>query len=116
MARVAYGAKGKISAAIQSGVIPPDTIIITDDAVETELLFYDIDGNLKSVAERSRFNALSEAEAWAKTYDCRGQIFSVHNGADWAMYQVQDDGTLSPVTGGAPQRIDRIDGGNAAGV
>ena len=115
--RVAYGKRDRISAAIAEGVIPKDTIIITDDSVESELLFYNHEGELNNVAERTKFHSLSEATEWVKKYDCRGLVFSIHNGADWSMYQVQDDGSLSPVIGdGTLPPITSIDGGNSSGV
>ena len=42
--RVAYGKKGRISAAIASGTIPRDSLIITSDSKESELYFYDANG------------------------------------------------------------------------
>lgn len=42
--RVAYGKKSKITSAIASGVIPKDSLIITSDAEESELFFYDAAG------------------------------------------------------------------------
>ena len=37
--RVAYGKKGRISAAIASGTIPKDSLIITSDSKESDILF-----------------------------------------------------------------------------
>ena len=39
--RVAYGKRSKITDAIAAGVIPKDSLIITNDAEESELYFYD---------------------------------------------------------------------------
>ena len=117
--RVAYGKRDDIPSAISSGVIPKETIIITNDQTEPELLFYDMDGRLRNIAERTRFESLMEAEVWAKKYDCTGLVFSVHNGADWALFVVGDGGTLSPVhTGGTSGTINitRIDGGTSFGL
>lgn len=50
--RVAYGKKSKITSAIASGVIPKDSLIITSDAEESELFFYDAAGNMKRISER----------------------------------------------------------------
>lgn len=116
--RVAYGPKENIDVAIQSGVIPTDSIIITNDESDSELLFYDINGNLKTVAERTRFESLAEATQWAKQYPCKGYIFTIHNGAEWQPYIVQDNNTLAPFRGEVTEvtNIKRIDGGNAAGI
>lgn len=99
--RVAYGKKGKISAAIASGVIPKDSLIITSDSNESELYFYDVNGKLKNISERRQFGTLAEAQAWVNTYDCAGHIISVHNGSDWAPYIVTSDGVLSPLNSGS---------------
>lgn len=120
--RVAYGDRDNISSAIASGVIPSDSLIFTKEQDDiSELFFYDIDGNLKPVAERNRFLSVSEAAAWARKYDCKGHIYSVQNGAEWVLYVVQDDYKLSPVKAGDGGTLDvddvaRIDGGNAFGL
>ena len=98
--RVAYGKKGRISAAIASGTIPKDSLIITSDNKESELYFYDTNGEMKNISERKQFETLTEAQAWVKTYDCAGHIISVHNGSDWVPYIVSADGKLSPVNTG----------------
>lgn len=116
--RVAYGKKGKINSAIASGVIPKDSLIITSDSEESELYFYDVDGNMKSISERKKFETITEARAWVKTYDCAGHIISVHNGSDWVPYIVESDGTLSPVNSGdiSLEDVKVIDGGAAYGI
>ena len=53
--RVAYGKKGRISAAIASGTIPKDSLIITSDSKESELYFYDANGEMKNISERKQF-------------------------------------------------------------
>ena len=116
--RVAYGNRDAITPAIQNGVIPSESIIVTKehDGV-SELFFYDIDGNLKAVSERTRFLSLTEAKLWAKKYDCRGHIYSVQNGSEWLLYLVQDDYSLTPVVGSSVdlEDVEYIDGGNASG-
>lgn len=116
--RVAYGKKDKISAAITSGVIPKDSLIITSDSKESELYFYDADGEMKSISERKQFETMTEAQAWVKTYGCAGHIISVHNGSDWVPYIVSADNKLSPVNTGevAVGDIKVIDGGDADGI
>ncbi len=118
MARVAYGKKTNVQAAIDNGTIPLDTLIITKGDMDSEMLFYDADGNLMPIAERTRFETFTEAEAWAKKYPCKGFIFSIHNGSEWIPYIVQDDSSLKPFKGevGNITDIKRIDGGTSAGV
>lgn len=83
--RVAYGKKSKITSAIASGVIPKDSLIITSDAEESELFFYDAAGNMKRISERKQFATISEAQAWVDAYGCDGNIISVHNGSERTM-------------------------------
>ena len=64
--RVAYGKKGRISAAIASGTIPRDSLIITSDSKESELYFYDANGEMKNISERKQFETLTEAQAWSR--------------------------------------------------
>lgn len=118
MARVAYGKKTGVQSAIDGGVIPRDTLIITKGDMDSEMLFYDADGNLFPLAERTRFETLTEAEQWAKNYPCVGFIFTVQNGSEWLPYIVQSDNTLKPFKSevGDITDVKRIDGGTSAGV
>lgn len=120
MARIAYGEKVGVQTAIESGFIPRDTVVITKGDIDSELLFYDVDGNLITVAERTRFETLTEAEQWAKTYPCAGFIFTVQNGQDWLPYIVQSDNSLKPFKGEGSSMditdVKRIDGGTSKGV
>lgn len=113
--RVAYGAKDKISSAISSGVIPADSLIITSDAEEAELYFYDANGLVKAISERQRFETMSAARSWVQTYDCVGRILSVHNGSEWTPYMVLGDNTLSPIHGESSivTDVSVLDGGSA---
>ena len=95
--RVAYGQRKNINSAIEKGTIPKGSIIITKDEADSEMLFYDPTGNLKTVAERTRFESLKEAERWVKDYPCEGFILVIHNGAEWLPYIVNDDNSLSPL-------------------
>lgn len=116
--RVAYGKRSKIQSAITAGVIPEDSLIITNDAEEAELFFYDVNGDMKRISERTQFETLTEAKAWVQQYDCSGRILSIHNGEDWAPYIVCADNSLSPIAGGDGTISDvrNIDGGTAEGI
>lgn len=118
MARVAYGKKANVQSAIENGTIPLDTLIITKGDMDSEMLFYDADGKLLPLAERTRFETLTEAEQWAKNYPCAGFIFSVQNGSEWMPYIVQSDNTLKPFKSevGDITDVKRIDGGTSVGV
>ena len=117
---VAYGKRKNMDAAIESGNIPKGSMIITRDGSEEEFFFYDTEGNMKHIAERNRFETMTEAKQWVQKYPCAGHIISVHNGLDWMLYIVQDDNSLSPITGEIGDiditDITRIDGGNSEGL
>ncbi len=115
--RVAYGRRDKIPAAIESGAIPEDSIIITKDD-ESELLFYDASGKLVDIHNRTRFETTTDALAWVKKYGNAGTIITIHNGTDWVPFVVLDDLTLSPLRNQPGEIVDikRIDGGKPGGL
>lgn len=115
--RVAYGRREKIPAAIESGVVPKDSLIITKDD-EAELLFYDALGNLVNIHERTRFETTTEALTWIKKNGRVGNIITIHNGTDWEPFVVQDGYTLSPLKSkpGEISDVKRIDGGRPGGL
>lgn len=118
MARIAHGQRENVGAAIESGAIPLDSLIVTKDKFDSEILFYNRDGELLSVTERTRFETLTEAEQWAKKYPSVGLIFTIQNGSEWLPYIVQSDNTLTPFKGeiGEITDIKRIDGGTSVGI
>lgn len=115
--RVAYGRREKIPAAIESGAVPKDSIIITKDD-EAELLFYDASGKLVNIHDRTRFETTTEALAWIKKHGSVGSIITIHNGTDWIPFIVQDGFTLSPLQSepGEIADVKRIDGGRPGGL
>ena len=116
--RVAYGERKRINSAISQGVIPKGSIIITKDKDDAEMLFYDTDGVLKTVSERTRFKTMEEAQHWASTYPCVGFIFAIQDGTEWVPYIVNSDNSLSPIKGENVDvtNIKIIDGGTAEGL
>lgn len=117
--RVAHGPRDNILPAIENGIIPKGTIIITEDEIDSELLFYDTDGTLSTITEKTRFASLTEAKNWVKTHNSIGLVFTIHNGRDWLPYIVQDDNNLSPLTDAVNvdiTNVKRIDGGDSGGA
>lgn len=112
--RVAYGKKKSINSAIANGTIPKDSIIITKDEVESELLFYDAEGNLKNIAERTRFTSIQEAEEWIREYPCNGLVFTIYNGTAWKPYIVNGN-SLSEINDTVINitKVKYIDGGTS---
>lgn len=117
--RVAYGSRDKVKVAIEQNIIPKDSIIITDNP-EAEMFFYDVDGNMRIISERNRFESLTEAKIWALKYPCAGHIFAIQNGSEWLPYIVSSEGELKPIISGGGSvddlEINRIDGGSAKKV
>jgi len=116
--RVAYGKKHNVASAINDGVIPKESIILTSDEDASEILFYDKNGELKTYVERTRFETITEAELWVNKYPCTGCIFTIQNGAEWLPYIVQNDNSLTPFKGNVTDvtNVKRIDGGSAVGM
>lgn len=117
--RLAYGNKDNIATAIESGTIPTESLIATkENSAVSELYLYDSDGVLKAISQRTKFETLTEAKEWAEKYLNAGQVISVHNGTDWILYVVGDDGSLSLAASATitSDDITCIDGGNSFDV
>lgn len=113
--RVAYGKRENILPAIESGTIPKDCLIITKNTKESEMFFYDRNGQLSVIAERTRFDNLDEAKEWVQKYLCKGYVIVVKGDTGWYPYIVQEDGSLSLV-GSDGETVTRIDGGSSADI
>lgn len=100
--RVSYGAKASVAAAIQSGIIPKDSIIITklDDSGSSELMFYDKDAVLAHIVSKTKFGSVTEAVAYAKANSQVGGIVTILEGGKYTAYVVQPDFTLVPFGAG----------------
>lgn len=99
--RAAYGAKANIKSAINSGIIPPDSIIITSDYQDSaELMFYDTATNLKHIVAKTKFPSADEALAYAVENECAGAVITVLNGTAYEAFIIQPDKTLSPLSSG----------------
>lgn len=90
MAKIAYGKREYVLSAIESGVIPENTIIITSDE-ESELLFYDNLKNLKVIKEKTHFSDILRAEEWIEQYNNEGSVVGIFNSGQWQPYIVQKD-------------------------
>ena len=95
MAKIAYGKREDIQQAIDNGVIPENTTIITNET-EPELLFYDKNKKLKTIDEKSRFYSLIEVSQWLEKYDCGGLFFSVYDKGKWTPYVINHENEMIP--------------------
>lgn len=95
--KVAYGKKENMNLAIELGIIPPGCIILTEDS--NEIFFYDLSNNLKTYEEKNTFDGYEEAEEWVESYDCKGQIISIHDGDVCTPYVVGYDNSLNKISG-----------------
>lgn len=100
--RVSYGAKDSVAAAIQSGIIPKDSIIITrpDNSGSSELMFYDKDSALTRIVTKSEFASTDEAVEYAKANSRVGGVITVLQGGRYVAYTVQADFSLLPMGAG----------------
>ena len=100
MFNVAYADKNKIQNGIAQGVIPNESLIITNnDANAAELSYYDEKGNLKSIVRKTQFESENEALLWINKYDYAGiniSIFDVKNNR-WNSYIVGTDNKMNKI-------------------
>ena len=100
--RVAYGPRANIQTAIKNGVIPIDSIIITEDDSNTaELMFYDSETNLKHIVAKTKFDSTNEAMEYAIANSCEGNIITVLDRSQYKAYIVQSGGILEPLNSGS---------------
>lgn len=97
MAKIAYGNKENIQDAIDGNVIPYDALVLTSDGNDAEMFFYDKDGNLKNIVNKTKFTSLDEAQEWILKYPCVGQNFTIYNGTGWGSYIVTSENILNPI-------------------
>lgn len=98
--RLAYGKKANIEKSIDSGEIPPGTIILTEDT--SELYFYNLDGVLGTYVEKYKFSSKEDAEEWIQRYNCRGEIISVRENNECNVYIVDYNNELQKFERSAP--------------
>ena len=100
MFKVAFANKDKIQNSITQGVIPAESLIVTNnDNKEAELSYYDENGNLKSIVKKTAFASKNEALLWIAKYDYSGTNISVFDATsgDWDTYIVGSDGNLNKI-------------------
>ena len=100
MFNVTYADKNKIQNGIAQGVIPNESLIITNnDANAAELSYYDEKGNLKSIVRKTQFESENEALLWINKYDYAGiniSIFDAKNNR-WNSYIVGTDNRMNKI-------------------
>ena len=100
MFNIAYADKNKIQNGIAQGVIPNESLIITNnDANAAELSYYDEKGNLKSIVRKTQFESEIEALLWINKYDYAGiniSIFDAKNNR-WNSYIVGTDNKINKI-------------------
>ena len=127
MFKIAYANKDKIQNSITQGVIPSESLIVTNnDNKEAELSYYDENGNLKSIVKKTAFASKNEALLWIAKYDYSGVNISIFDAgtSDWNSYIVGGDGSLNKiakadeVAGDVMETLENvwIDGGSAPEV
>lgn len=97
---VAYSDKDKIKNSIAQGVIPEESLIITNnEAKEAEAYYYDEKGNLKQLVKRTKFENETEARTWIAKYgNYEGETISVKNAnGNWISYNIGANGEMNQV-------------------
>ena len=80
MFKVAYANKDKIQNSITQGVIPAESLIVTNnDNKEAELSYYDENGNLNSIVKKTVFETEDEMRFWVAKYDYSGELITYKN-------------------------------------
>lgn len=100
MFNVAYADKNKIQNGIAQGVIPNESLIITNnDANAAELSYYDEKGNLKSIVRKIQFESENEALLWTNKYNYAGVNISVFDAKNnrWNSYIVGTDNKMNKI-------------------
>ena len=100
MFNVAYADKNKIQNGIAQGVIPNESLIITNnDANAAELSYYDEKGNLKSIVRKTQFENENEALLWINKYNYAGINISVFDAKNnrWNSYIVGTDNRMNKI-------------------
>ena len=100
MFNVAYADKNKIQNGIAQGVIPNESLIITNnDANAAELSYYDEKGNLKSIVRKTQFESENEALLWINNYNYAGVNVSVFDAKNnrWNGYIIGTDNKMNKI-------------------
>ena len=92
--KLAYGTRDDIQSAINTGKIPPGSLVYTKNG---EIFFYDLDGNLSTYKEKNKFTCKEAAEEYVHKYHCHGEILSVLEDDKCCIYVVGYDDKLEPV-------------------
>lgn len=108
---VVYSDKDRIQGAIESGVIPRESLVLTsDDAKRSEMYYYDDNGQLKTITKKTQFNSMPEARYWVARYDYRGILISVFQNNKWTPYIIGPQQSFIPVIS-EKVSYDEINGG-----
>ena len=85
---VVYADKDKIKSSIEQGIIPTESLILTNGNNQSEAFYYDDNGKLKQVTKKSSFNSMTEALSWINKNDYSGEIISIFENGKWNSYIV----------------------------
>lgn len=100
MFKIAYVDKNKIQNSIATGVIPEESIIVTNsEDKDAELSYLDEKGNLKTIVKKTSFESEAEANLWIAKYDYSGANINIYNPTtkSWNGYIVNADKSLSKI-------------------
>lgn len=93
---VVYADKDKIESSIAQGVIPKESLILSDGEGQSEASYYDDQGNLKYITKKNSFSSMVEANLWVSKYDYKGQLIAVKMSDGWTPCIVDENNKISP--------------------
>ena len=85
---VVYADKDKIQSSIEQGIIPKESLILTNGTEQSEAYYYDDNGKLKYITKKTSFNSMTEALNWINKNDYSGEIVSILEKEKWNSYMV----------------------------
>lgn len=108
---VVYADKDKIESSIAQGVIPKESLILSRGKGQSEISYYDDQGNLNYITKKNSFNSMTEAVTWINKYDYKGEIISVCENNKWNPFIIDNDNYFIPIQ--EDQTYEIINGGTA---
>ena len=104
---VVYADKDKIESSIAQGVIPKESLILSQGEGQSEASYYDDQGKLRYITKKNSFSSMVEALTWINKYDYQGEIISIRKDNQWVPYTIDDNKKLIPIQ----SEYEVIDGG-----
>lgn len=93
---VVYADKDKIKSSIAQGVIPKESLILSQGEGQSEASYYDDQGKLRYITKKNSFSSMVEANLWVSKYDYKGELISVNTSNGWTPCVVDENNKIVP--------------------